>query len=97
MRLPVKDPAEKKTVEFDFSAEVPDVATLSSPVVTCVVSLGVDASAAAMVTGAATVSGHSVFQMIQAGVDGNEYTLRCQATDSTGQIHVIQTTMPVRA
>ena len=58
----IKDPAEIITVTFDFAAY--DV-TINNPVVSCdVVSGKVDASAAAMLSGAPQVSGATVLQRV---------------------------------
>jgi hypothetical protein len=42
-----------------------------------------------MVTDAATVSGKTVYQKVRGGLTGVIYKLRCKATDSSGNVHVI--------
>lgn len=83
----IKDPAEIITVTFDFAAY--DV-TINNPVVSCdVVSGKVDASAAAMLSGAPQVSGATVLQRIIGGLSGNTYKLRCQIDDADGERWVV--------
>lgn len=95
MTLPDKDPAEIITIPFDFSSEI-GAATISSVVVTITVANGTDANVAAMLNGAATISGSSALQSVTLGVNAVDYALRCLATLNNGQKILRAGTLPVR-
>lgn len=80
---------EIKAVQFDFSTEVATGVALTSPSVTCVVVEGTDASPSAVLSGAATISGQLVTQLVQPGVVGCKYKLNAFASDASGQRHHI--------
>lgn len=93
MTLPIKDPDEIITVEFDFTALA---ASVSSPVITVVASYGKDdPSASAMLSGAPSVTGAEVRQKIIGGQPGTTYTLRCVADAADGSRYVLTAALPV--
>lgn len=87
-----KDPSESIVVTFDFSALVTAISTAA---VAIEVTEGNDASASAMLSGAALVSGTKVLQRVNSGVDGCVYNLRCTVTTSDGSTYVLANTLPV--
>ena len=94
MSLSAKDPAEVVTITFDFSTLATSVAT---PVVTCEAIHGrADDNAAAMLSGAASISGLTVLQRITGGQAGTTYKLRCQIDDADGERWVVADTLEVR-
>ncbi len=88
---------EKRTLSWDFKNDVPTGVTISSGTVTATVKSGTDASPSDIVSGAATVSGTKVLQLIDAtaAVEGVEYYLEWQATLSDGQIFEELSTLKV--
>lgn len=93
MTLPIKDPAEIITVEFDFSALS---ANVSDPVITVQASYGKDdPSASAMLSGVPSVTGAEVRQKIIGGQAGTTYTLRCVADAADGSRYVLTAALPV--
>ena len=93
MTLPIKDPDEIITVEFDFSALASSV---SAATITVLASYGKDdQSASAMLSGTPTVSGAEVRQQIIGGQAGTTYTLRCVADAADGSRYVLTAALPV--
>lgn len=79
-----KDPAESIVVEFDFSSEMTAV---SSAVVSIAIhGSGVDPAVASMLDGAPQISGTSVFQRVQLGVDGVNYCPKCVGINGSDKI-----------
>lgn len=94
---PYKDPEEVFVCTFDFSAAIEDPEQISSGEVSCALSSGSDPAPAAVLSGAAVVSGSSVLQTLQGGVPGASYTLRCVATfGPSGRHLVLAATLPIR-
>jgi len=83
--LPIKDPLETVPVSFDFADEIASAAT---PSVSVEVVTGTDASVGSMPTGAPTIAGAVVTQLIRAGVAGNTYRVRCVASGPGGEVLV---------
>jgi len=71
---------ESVVVEFDYSGELTAPA---SAVVTVTPVNGTDAGAAAMLDGAAQISGAKVYQRVQPGIAGLNYKLHCVATQGS--------------
>lgn len=97
-RFPVKTPAESVVVTFDFSGET---ASVTGPSVEASVlwSMAGDETPAAVLSGAATVSGSNpahVLQRVQGGVDLTDYALRCTALSAEGDVLVVPAVLPVR-
>lgn len=93
MSLSAKDPVEIVTVTFDFAALATSVA---NPVITCQAIEGrEDASASAMLSGSAVISGLTVMQRITGGQSGTAYKLRCQIDDADGERWVTADTLKV--
>ncbi len=87
-----KDPADIITVEFDFSA---DATAVTAPAVTIAVVAGTDADPSLMLVGAPTVSGATVLQRIQGGVNGATYSLQCLAYNGDDR-YSIEALLPVK-
>jgi hypothetical protein len=77
---------EIKIVRFDFSTET-DAAAIGTPVVTCALLDGIDASPGAVLYGSPIVSGFYVTQLVRSGVVGCVYKLRATCIDSDGAKH----------
>ena len=94
-----KDAAEDVVVTFDFSLALATGETLSgTPTVTVATYTGVDVNPAAMLNGAAAISGMTVMQPIQGGVNGNSYAIKCVcATSNAQKILALTALVPVQA
>ena len=91
--LDSKDPVEKFAVEFDFSKTL---ASITDAVVTESVR-GEYSPAGSIIDGSRAISGTKVFQRVgDGGTPGNDYVLRCEATDGVEK-YVLVATIPVRA
>lgn len=95
-RLPFKAPAERIVVTFDFARRLSEGASLTSPVVTASVASGTDASPGAVISGAASVVGTKVLQLVVGGLDAVDYRLDCQV-DAGAERFVLPVRLPVRA
>lgn len=84
-RFSPSDPdVESETYAFDFRNDVATAETLVSAVFSIAVTKGTDASAAARLSGSATVSGKVAAQRIAGLEEGVSYRLQCVATTSLG-------------
>ena len=88
--LPSKLPAEQLKVGFEFASLLAAGETLSSGTVTSVLYSGTDASPSAVISGAASISGTQLVQLLIGGVTGNIYNLTASATTSAGKTLNIQ-------
>jgi hypothetical protein len=86
---------EVKVVQFDFSTEAADNATLITPSVTCVVVEGTDPNPSAVLSGTPSVIGLVVTQLVRPGVVGCKYKLRAYASEASGTRHGITAYMKV--
>lgn len=77
---------EIKIVRFDFSTET-DALSIGTPIVTCALLDGVDASPSAVLYGSPIVNGLYVTQHVKPGVSGCFYKLRATCIDSDGAKH----------
>lgn len=98
MRLPSKDPAEKKIARFEFATEVEPGRTIASVTLGIVTSAGADGAPTAVLLGAPTIDNANLYvlQRVQAGLAECDYQMRALATDSDGLEHLIVGTLPVR-
>lgn len=98
MRLPPKDPAEKKIVRFEFALEVEAGRTISSVTIGVTTAAGVDAAPAAVLLGSPTIDNVNLYvlQRVQAGLANCDYQMRALATDNDGLVHLVPATLPVR-
>lgn len=83
--LPGKYLSEAVFARFDFTSQLAVGETISSASVTASVWSGTDPSPSAIVSGAASISGAVVRQLIIQGVLGVVYELLCTAITSLGQ------------
>lgn len=90
--LPEKDPRESVVVEFPFAGEL---SAPASPTLTITAINGSDPAIANMLEGAAQISGTSVLQRVNAGVDDISYKLRCEASQGS-DIRVRTAVLPVK-
>lgn len=97
-RLPTKDPAEVKLVRFPFAAELEAGVTVASVAITAATLAGTDPAPEAILNGAAVVDAatQDVLQRVTGGLDACDYKLRALATDTTGLVHLVTATLPVR-
>jgi len=90
--LDAKDPAEVITLTFDFSALTGAVQSATTEID---VSIGNDAAAASMLSGAPQISGAKVLQQVINGVSGCTYHVRAAATTIDGDVFVLAASLPV--
>jgi hypothetical protein len=94
--LDPKDVGEIDVIVFNFTRRLKAGETiLASPVVSCVVETGADASASAVLSQTAQVSGKTVLQEVAGGIEGVVYLVRCEAHLSSGRIVVLAALLPV--
>lgn len=98
MRLPYKDPAEIKLLRFALKGDVEPGTTIDAVEMTVAVVDGDDATAGAVLLGAAQINNAAleVLQRVQGGLDGRDYEVRCLVTDTTGLKHLVSAVLPVR-
>lgn len=86
VQLQPKGSAETRRESFDFISKLAAGETISgTPVVTCTVWSGVDASPSNVVSGTASVSGTKAVQTLTGGIAGVIYKLVCVVVTSLGQ------------
>ena len=93
MAFDAKEPGEIVIVTFDFSA-LASVLSNAAIVVTTV-NGAADPSPASLLSGAAQITGATVLQKIQGGVNGAVYKLHCQVDSATGERFALADTMQV--
>lgn len=94
-RLDPKDPDEEVYVVWEFGQLT---ATPTNPVVTVTRHAGAaDESPSAIVSGSPTISGTKAMQLVVDGVDGTDYSMRCEVDGPDGQHWVLVGVLPVRA
>lgn len=93
---PVKDPAEKFTLSFDYTAALASGETIISAAIAVSVKAGVDATPNNFLDGVNQVLAGVVLQGIKDGIDQASYLVRCVATLSSGRVLVLAGVVPVR-
>jgi len=91
--FPIKDAAASRVFSFNFQDQLAVGETISSATVTAAVYSGTDASPSSLISGAASVSGATVSQVIAAGTAGVTYVLTCTAITSLS--HTIASAGPL--
>jgi hypothetical protein len=81
-----KRTAEKWKATFDFAEDLATGETISSSDWAVTVVKGTDATPSGVLTGSPTISGSKVTHMLQGGLEGVTYCIRCAATTSQSQI-----------
>lgn len=95
--LPIKDPAERRPVTFDFEADIPVSDSISGATVTVeAVVEGTDGSPATILSGGASAVGRKVTQWIHGAVDGASYRLKCLVSTADGRVLVLRAVLPVQ-
>lgn len=79
---------EQLLLTFEFISDLAAGETLATPSVVCTVWSGTDASPSSMISGAPSISGSQVKQLVINGVVGVVYYLTCTVNTSLGQILV---------
>lgn len=97
MNFSEKKVGETVTLGFDLVRLLNVGETVQAASFSVTVLRGVDADAAAMVSGAAIVSGSKVRQKIAGGVAGNYYEVAASATTSAGNTYIERATLEVIA
>lgn len=98
MSFSAKVPVEDEYFGFDFAARLATGETLSSAsFAIAIVSGGVDAGAASMISGAAVIDGSIAKQLVIDGVAGVTYRLTGTVVTSAGQTLVESADLPVAA
>lgn len=85
MSFSSKVPTEDEYFGFDFAARLATGETISSVTFSIAVVIGVDASAAAMLSGSPVITGAIVKQLVIDGVVDVTYRLTASAVTSAGQ------------
>lgn len=85
IQLPIKQVGESSKAVFDFISRLAVTETILTASVVATVYSGVDALPSSIISGAATISGTKVTQLLTAGVAGTIYQLICTITTSAGQ------------
>ena len=78
-QLPAKHTYENPVVEFDFAGELASIT--GTPVITVTPINGADPDAMTILSGAFQISGTSVFQRVDNGLNNMNYELLCKASD----------------
>jgi hypothetical protein len=92
-----KDPGESVILAFDFSKDMTSGETLTgTPAVAITLYSGtVDSGMAAMLSGAAQISGNLVLQMVGRGQIGNQYMIEATCATSAGRVLVLGGILPI--
>lgn len=77
---------EKLKLTYEFANDVATGEAISTATVTATVLSGVDASANAILSGSAVISGTKVTQLVVDGVDGVTYLLKYRITTDQSQV-----------
>ena len=94
-QLHPKDINEVDVLSFDFKAMLKTGELINSAIVTCEAHVGVDAGAAAVLSGVPEVDGSVVLQKVTGGVAGVIYRIRARVVlDSTREL-VLAAWLPV--
>lgn len=98
VQLPIKDPAEKKLIRFEFGTEIESGVTIASVDVSIATVAGEDASPGAVLDGVPIIDNVNlqVLQTADDGLDACDYEIRVLATDSNGLRHLVVGRLPVR-
>lgn len=83
------DVDEADFVAFDYTDMLVDAETLGTPVITCEVVTGTDATASSRPSGAPVVDGAVVKQLMTSVVAGVQYLVRCKTPTSMGRTLVL--------
>jgi hypothetical protein len=86
---------ERVKCTFDFASLLTNDESLSSATTTAAVYAGADASPSALISGAATISGSVVTQLIIGGTAGVIYQIDCKAVTSASQTLVLTSRLAV--
>lgn len=93
--LPVKLASATTPVQFDFISLLAAGETITGQTMTVSVVSGTDANPSALLSGAPSPSGTSVWQNITAGVVGVTYLVSCLVSTSAGQQKILQGNLSV--
>ena len=100
-RFDVKDPSEKVTLTFDFSAGLGSAETLSgAPVATVSMAFGSDLAPSSILNGSASIDPTSklVFVPVLAGVADCDYVVKVVVpTSNASKVLALSAILPVRA
>lgn len=88
------DLEEVKVVVLDFDGEMEPTETLSSVVVSCTLSKGVDANPEMVLVGLPQIVGRQALQRVRGRVVGCLYALRGKGTGDGGLVHVVKALLP---
>lgn len=91
-----KDPGERITLKFDFTADLATETISGNPEITSVVIEGTDPNASAMVAGAPFVDGKVIYQDVAGGIHGNDYLVRCFINTNGNHTYARGGILPVR-
>ena len=88
--LDTKHVGETISQVFDFTSQLAVSETISTATTTATVYSGTDATPSGLISGAASISGAKVTQMLTDGTLGVTYLVVCTITTSTGQTLKLQ-------
>lgn len=93
--LPPKDATEIFVVGFDFASELAG-STINTATMAVLLHEGTDPDPGVMLVGALSIVGSTVLQLVQGGITGNTYRLRCVATLANGQRRALAAALQIR-
>lgn len=88
--FPLKNELSSIGLEFDFTSRLAAGENITGQACTADVYVGTDPTPSNIISGAATVSGRIVTQLVVAGVVGVIYLIRCQVSTNLGNQLILQ-------
>ena len=85
-RFPPLDPAARRVLAFNFTADLAPGDTLSGATVTAALQAGSDETPAQIIVGLPAIDGARVLQLATGRADDNAYTLKCIASTTAGEV-----------
>lgn len=90
-----KDPAAVVTLSFDCSGLLATGETITSASIVATTVFGTDTNPSAILSGLPTISGTTVKQVVQGGLDGRFYNLKLTFVTSLAATQVLEIVLPV--
>lgn len=85
-RFPQLDPAARRVLAFNFTADLASGDTLASATVVAALQAGSDDNPAQILVGLPAIEGARVLQLAAGRAHGNAYTLKCIASTTAGEV-----------
>lgn len=87
MQTLTKQPSESVLFNFDFSAVIASIGSISSIISITVLNCGIVSGSSAATLSGNAFSGRIAQTLVSAGQHGESYKLTCKVTDAAGQTH----------